>query len=340
MKDHKAIHHLVGIENTEEGQGIHPHFHLAKFVPMGEGLYAGGGGLYANAGASGGRLSKIGNALDKAFNPKYGLLNSVSKVVDKKIVKPIEHSGKQIINDAKVVGHYVIPATISTLGGLAGGLATGGNPLGAIAGSATGAYAGDQVNRALGIDKNTSFSGKGLKRRGRPKGGNIKHELEKVWEKVPHEFHKPLEDLGRAGVEYAGFKLPPRKHERHERGRGVKGSPSKTRKGDKDYTTKKGDKYYHRGGHEESEPESDSDSSSSDSESDTDSEKGKSFDGGSLKKKRPHMVKGSVEAKEYMRMLREKRKSKGKEKVVGSGLSQNNNSPQEGHIRVSPYSNF
>jgi hypothetical protein len=330
MKDHKAIHNLVGIENTEEGGFHHPHFHLAKFVPMGEGLYAGGGGLYANAGASGGRLSKIGNALDKAFNPKYGLLNSVSKVVDKKIVKPLEHNGNQILNGAKVVGHYVIPATISTLGGLAGGLATGGNPLGAIAGSASGAYAGDQVNRALGIQGNTSFNGKGLKRRGRPpKGGNIKRELEKVWEKVPHEFHKPLEDLGRAGVEYAGFKLPPRKHERHERGKGVKGCPSKTRKGDMDYTTKKGDKDYHRGGHDESEPES---------ESDTDSEKGKSFDGGSLKKKRPHMVKGSVEAKEYMRMLREKRKGKGK--VVGSGLSQNNNSPQEGHIRVSPYSNF
>jgi hypothetical protein len=318
MKDHKAIHDLVGIENIE-GKGFHhPHFHLAKFVPMGEGLYAGGGGLYANANPSGGRLSKIGNMFDKAFNPKYGLLNSVSKVVDKKIVKPIEHSGKQILNDAKVVGHYVIPATISTLGGLAGGLATGGNPLGAIAGSATGAYAGDQVNRALGIQGNTSF-GKGVRRGRPPKGGNIKKELEKVWEKVPHEFHKPLEDLGRAGVEYAGFKLPPRKHERHERGRGMKGCPSKTRKGDMDYTTKKGDKDYHRGGHEESEPESESDEETT---------------GGSLK--RPHMVKGSVEAKEYMRKLREKRKGK----VSGSGLSQNNNSPQQGHIRVSPYSNF
>jgi hypothetical protein len=323
MKDHKAVHHLVGIENMEvmpEGQGLHTHFHLAKFIPMGEGLYAGGGGLYANA--SGGRLSKIGQAFNNALNPKKnGLL------------KKVEHSGNQLLNGAKVVGHYVIPATLSTLGGLAGGLSTGGNPLGAIAGTAGGAYAGEQVDRALGIDKNTSFDGKGLKRRGRPpKGGNIKHELEKVWDKVPHEFHKPLEDLGRAGVEYAGFKLPPRKH---ERGKGVKGSPSKTKKGEKDYTTKKGDKYYHRGGHEESEPESES---SSDSESDTDSEKGKSFEGGSLKKKRPHLVKGSEEAKKFMAMLREKRKGKGK--VSGSGLSQNNNSPQEGHIRVSPYSNF
>ena len=316
MKDHKAIHDLVGIENME-GQGFHhPHFHLAKFVPMGEGLYAGGGGLYANA--SGGRLSKIGNMLDKAFNPKNNLLNAVKN----KIVKPIENNGKQILNGAKVVGHYVIPATLSTLGGLAGGLATGGNPLGAIAGTATGAYTGDQVNRALGIEGNTSFSGKGLKRRGRPpKGGNLKHELEKVWDKVPYEFHKPLEELGRAGVEYAGFKLPPRKH---EKGRGVKGSPSKTRKGEKDFITHKGDKDFHRGGHDET-----------DSESDTDSDKGTSFDGGSLKK-RPHLVKGSVEAKEYMRKLREKRKGK----VVGSGLSQNNNSPQADHVRVSPYQNF
>jgi hypothetical protein len=320
MKDHKAIHDLVGIENIE-GQGFHhPHFHLAKFVPMGEGLYAGGGGLYANAGASGGRLSKIGNAFDKAFNPKKnGLLKSVSNVVDKNIVKPIEHSGKQILNDAKVVGHYVIPATISTLGGLAGGLATGGNPLGAIAGSATGAYAGDQVNRALGIQGNTSF-GKGVRRGRPPKGGNIKKELEKVWEKVPHEFHRPLEDLGRAGIEFAGFKLPPRKH---ERGRGVKGCPSKTRKGDMDYTTKKGDKDYHRGGHDESEPESENDQET----------------GGSLKKqKRPHLIKGSEEAKKFMAEMRAKRKVKGK--VSGSGLSQNNNSPQQGHIRVSPYSNF
>jgi hypothetical protein len=105
----------------------------------------------------------------------------------------------------------------------------------------------------------------------------------------------------------------------------VKGSPSKTRKGDMDYTTKKGDKYYHRGKHEESE-----------SESDTDSESGKPFEGGSLKKKRPHLIKGSEEAKKFMAEMRAKRK--GKAKMTGKGVS--NNSPQADHVRVSPYQNF
>jgi hypothetical protein len=317
------------IEGHGMGYGIKPHYDHMTFVPSGSGLGAGGGssgsaggGLYAHP--HGGRLSKIGQAFNKAFNPKK---NGVEKAINKTIVQPIEHNviqpvehaGGQIVNGLKVVGHYVIPATLAGLGGLAGatlgGLATGGAGgefVGGIAGSALGSYAGNQADKALGIQGNTSF-GKGVRRGRPPKGGNIKKELEKVYDKIPHEFHQPLEDLGRAGVEYAGFKLPPRKH---ERGKGVKGCPSKTRKGDMDYTTKKGDKDYHRGGHEESEPESESDEET----------------GGSVRKRRPHMVKGSVEAKEYMRKLREKRTMKGK------GVS--NNSPQADHIRVSPYQNF
>lgn len=72
--------------------------------------------------------------------------------------------GEDILGGLKKVGRYVIPATTGTLGGLAGGLASGGNPLGAIAGSAGGAYAGDVIVDKLGI------AGAGMRRgRGRPR---------------------------------------------------------------------------------------------------------------------------------------------------------------------------
>jgi hypothetical protein len=71
--------------------------------------------------------------------------------------------GEDILGGLKKVGRYVIPATTSTLGGLAGGVASGGNPLGAIAGSAGGAYGGQKLVEKLGIE------GAGMKRRGRPR---------------------------------------------------------------------------------------------------------------------------------------------------------------------------
>lgn len=72
--------------------------------------------------------------------------------------------GDDILGGLKKVGRYVIPATTGTLGGLAGGLASGGNPLGAIAGSAGGTYAGDVIVDKLGI------AGAGMRRgRGRPR---------------------------------------------------------------------------------------------------------------------------------------------------------------------------
>jgi hypothetical protein len=72
--------------------------------------------------------------------------------------------GDSILGGLKKVGRYVIPATTGTLGGLAGGVASGGNPLGAIAGSAGGTYAGDVIVDKLGI------SGAGMRRgRGRPR---------------------------------------------------------------------------------------------------------------------------------------------------------------------------
>jgi hypothetical protein len=72
--------------------------------------------------------------------------------------------GDDILGGLKKVGRYVIPATTGTLGGLAGGVASGGNPLGAIAGSAGGTYAGDVIVSKLGI------AGAGMRRgRGRPR---------------------------------------------------------------------------------------------------------------------------------------------------------------------------
>lgn len=71
--------------------------------------------------------------------------------------------GDDILGGLKKVGRYVIPATTGTLGGLAGGVASGGNPLGAIAGSAGGTYAGDKLVELIGIQ------GAGMKRRGRPR---------------------------------------------------------------------------------------------------------------------------------------------------------------------------
>jgi hypothetical protein len=71
--------------------------------------------------------------------------------------------GSDILGGLKKVGRYVIPATTGTLGGLAGGVASGGNPLGAIAGSALGTYGGQKAVEKLGIE------GAGVRGRGRPR---------------------------------------------------------------------------------------------------------------------------------------------------------------------------
>jgi hypothetical protein len=312
---------------------------------LGTGLSAGGtGGTGLYATPHGGHLSKIGQAFNKAFNPqKNGVAHAVEhavapvvKVGDEiktGVVKTYNQAksgfnhtftpqvGKDIVSDLKTAGRYAIPAITSATGALIGGLATGGLG-GQLIGSSAGAYAGYKADQALGLTGHNDFvgvKGKGLKKHRKSKGGTIKKELEKVWDKVPHEFHQPLEDLGRAGVEYAGFHIPPKK------GKGFhKGSMSKTHKGDMNYTTKKGDKYFHRGGHEETS-----------SESDTDSDNGTSFDGGSVKKRKPHMVKGSASAKAYMAKIRSM-KGKG---IAGKGQV-DNNSPHSGAVRLSPYQNF
>jgi hypothetical protein len=399
------------------GFGLAPHHaHIVALgMGLGYGLTAGGGsgggggdiggsGLYVTP--HGGKLSKIGQAFNKAFNPQK---NGVAKAVEHNIVQPVQHDlitpavkvgdqiktgvvktynqaktgfnqtftpqvGKDIVTGLKTTARYAIPAITGFAGGLAGGLATGGFG-GQIAGSAGGAYLGYKIDQSLGIDKSndmpgipsSKIKGLGLKRGRKPKGGNLKQELQKVYDKVPQGFHEPLEDLGRAGIEYAGYKLPPKKrtpkggnlkqelqkvydkvpkgfhkpledlgkagieyagfHLPPKKGKGVKGSKSKTHKGDMDYTTKKGNKDFHRGGHDETMPESDSDTEN----------------GTGMRKKKPRgmgMKKGSPEMKAHMEKLRAMRKSK----VSGSGIVGNgqkdNNSPHSGAIRLSPYQNF
>jgi hypothetical protein len=124
----------------------------------------------------GGRLSKIGQAFNKAFNPKK---NGVDKAVHqvsnalnpntngltndlKKTFNPA--LGNKIVNGLKTTAHYAIPAITSALGGAAGDLV--GGPIGGVAGSALGAYGGSEINKAIGIQNNTGF---GLKRRRRRK---------------------------------------------------------------------------------------------------------------------------------------------------------------------------
>jgi hypothetical protein len=369
------------------GEGIDPHHHahiIALGMGLGMGLTAGGSsggglGMGLTAGGSsgtglyasphGGKLSKIGQAFNKAFNPqKNGVAHAVEHAVAPvvKVGDQIKTGvvntyntaktgfnqtftpqvGKDIVSDLKTTGKYAIPAIIGGLGGLAGTALAG--PGGGMAGSAFGAYAGYKADQALGISGNKDFvgmpnariKGTGMKRGRRsatddivvrkPKGGTIKQELQKVYDKIPKEFHQPLEDLGRAGIEYAGYKLPPKK--RTPVGKGVKGSKSKTHKGDMDYTTKKGDKYFHRGGHEETTPDSD-----------TDSEDGTSMDGTGMRRRKPRgmgMKKGSPEMKEKMARLRSMKKAK----VSGTGIAGkgqvDNNSPHSGAIRMSPYQNF
>jgi hypothetical protein len=349
MRSHRNLHHLLGIQNMD----TMPHPHIIALT-HGRGLSVGsssgessdlggmglsigssssGMGLYATR-SYGGKLSKIGQAFNKAFNPqKNGVAHAVEhavapvvKVGDEiktgvvKTYNQAKTGTKNLDYDLKTGARYAIPAITGWVGGTAGallgGLSTFGAaaPVGAIAGSAAGAYAGYKADQALGLGGHNDFKplGKGLKKHKKSKGGTIKKELEKVWDKVPEGFHQPLEDLGRAGVEYAGYHIPPKK------GRGVKGSMSKTHKGDMDYTTKKGDKYFHRGGHEE-----------------TDTSSETSFDGGSVKKRKPRMVKGSAEAKAYMAKIRTL-KGKG---IVGKGQV-DNNSPHSGAVRLSPYQNF
>ena len=100
------------------------------------------------------------NGVAKAFDPKQ---NGVSDAFNKTFTPAL---GNQIVDGLKVAGHYGIPAITGALGGLAG-TALSGNPVGGVAGSALGSYAGNQIDKAIGI---------GIRRgRGRPRksGGSL-----------------------------------------------------------------------------------------------------------------------------------------------------------------------
>ena len=121
---------------------------MAKLRAMrkgGQGLY--GGGMWDWA-------DPKKNGVAKAFDPKQ---NGVANAFQKTFTPAL---GNEIVSGLKTAGHYAIPAITGALGSVAGTALTG-NPVGGVAGSALGSYAGNQIDKKLGI---------GAKRgRGRPR---------------------------------------------------------------------------------------------------------------------------------------------------------------------------
>lgn len=118
-----------------------------------------------------GGVDHLGNDIKGAVSPVISSIKDITHYPD--LVNAVRNNPqilKDMMTDLKTVGHYVIPATLGALGGMAG--TELGGPLGGIAGSSAGSYAGTQINKKLGIDDNTTFAGMGVKRgRGRPKKG-------------------------------------------------------------------------------------------------------------------------------------------------------------------------
>ena len=102
-------------------------------------------------GLSGGRLRK-GSPEAKAFMASIRNKKSGGKVNWKNV-------GNKILGGLKTGAHYAIPAITGTLGGIAGAEL---GPVGSMAGSATGSYIGNQINKSIGV---------GVRRRGRPRKG-------------------------------------------------------------------------------------------------------------------------------------------------------------------------
>jgi hypothetical protein len=97
-----------------------------------------GSGIHNDHIMNGGKLSKIGQAFNKAFNP----------------------SKNNVVSGLKTAAHYLIPATTGALGGVAGSFL--GGPVGGVLGSAGGSYLGTQLDKSIGV---------GVRKRGRPKKG-------------------------------------------------------------------------------------------------------------------------------------------------------------------------
>lgn len=97
----------------------------------------------------GGKLVK-GSPEAKAFMASIRNKKSGGKVNWKNV-------GNKILGGLKTTAHYAIPAITGTLGGIAGAEL---GPVGSMAGSATGSYLGNQINKSIGV---------GVRRRGRPR---------------------------------------------------------------------------------------------------------------------------------------------------------------------------
>ena len=107
-----------------------------------------GTGLYAGRGIHHHHYHIAGEGMWDWADPRKNGISNVGKTIrDKMEQKGINNRGA--LNTLKTVGHYAIPATTGALGGLAG-TAMGGM-MGGIAGSAMGSYAGDKINKKIGI---------------------------------------------------------------------------------------------------------------------------------------------------------------------------------------------
>jgi len=137
------------------GGGVHHHYHIA-----GEGIFD---FLDPKKNGIARAFDPNQNNVARAFQPVTNVVRQVPKSPEelrRRIQDQMERVGlnnRNALQGLKTAGHYGIPATTSALGGAMGtalgGLSSFGAaaPLGGIAGSALGAYAGDKINQKLGI---------------------------------------------------------------------------------------------------------------------------------------------------------------------------------------------
>lgn len=136
------------------------------------------------------------NGVAKAFDPKQ---NGVANAFNKTFTPAL---GNEIVGGLKTAGHYAIPAITGALGGLAGSTLGG---VGGVAGSALGSYAGNQIDKAIGI---------GIKKgRGRPRksGGSIASSSSAYQQALRNNFNGlTLNSAVVANAPVSNFKVNPR----------------------------------------------------------------------------------------------------------------------------------
>ena len=138
------------------------------------------------------------NGVAKAFDPKQ---NGVANAFNKTFTPAL---GNEIVGGLKTAGHYAIPAITGAVGSLAGTALTG-SPIGGVAGSALGSYAGNQIDKAIGI---------GIKRgRGRPRkvGGSVASASSAYQQALRTNFNGlSLQPAVANNAPVSNFKLNPR----------------------------------------------------------------------------------------------------------------------------------